>query len=218
MSPDDRRSHLENAGFAIAMKPFRSQHGLRWYGLQLLPDGTRGGTKLAELAGRQFSIDLETGRWNFWGTVGEQEFHEGPWWDGPPAETPEPAPTEQHVTPTQKRLLVHDRTHEVVGETTPEHETFLDRCRDFGLEWSGPLNQFGNVFATRAKRRYLIHTWSKKLTDCSARPQRIVTLDQLVSETLNNEITEPPVPRQQTMTIDRRPVVVQGANRQTSLF
>ncbi|TWT47168.1 hypothetical protein KOR42_41660 [Thalassoglobus neptunius] len=218
MSPDDRRSHLENAGFAIAMKPFRSLHGLRWYGLQLLPDGTRGGTKLAELAGRQFSIDLETGRWNFWGTVGDQEFEDGPWWDGSSDETAEPAPTEQHRAPTQKRLLVHDQTNEVVGELTPEQETFLDRCRDFGLEWSGPLNQFGNVFATRAKRRYLIHTWSKKLTDCSARPQRIVTLDQLVSETLNNEITEPSIPKPQPMTIDRRPVVVQGAHRQTSLF
>ncbi|TWT49049.1 hypothetical protein KOR42_39650 [Thalassoglobus neptunius] len=218
MSPEERRSHLENAGFAIAMKPFRSLHGLRWYGLQLLPDGTRGGTKLAELAGRQFSIDLETGRWNFWGTVGEQEFHEGPWWDGSSDETAEPAPTGQHRAPTQKRLLVHDRTNEVVGEATPEQETFLDRCRDAGLEWSGPLNQFGNVFATRAKRRYLIHTWSKKLTDCSARPQKIVTLDELVAEENNHVITEPPIPKPQITTIDRRPVVVQGANRQTSLF
>ncbi|MEW4489497.1 hypothetical protein AB1L42_15555 [Thalassoglobus sp. JC818] len=72
---------------------------------------------MAAMAGRQFSIDLESSRWNFWGTVGEQKFDDGSWWDGPPAETPEPASNEQHRASSQKRSLVRDSKEHCVPRT-----------------------------------------------------------------------------------------------------
>lgn len=137
MNADERRAELEVLGYAVAPMPYLA--GV-WYMLRLHPDGTRGTQKREDLDGRQYSVELESGRWVRWG--------EGAWreWEAlfaPPVETGECA--------------------ELPAGCFSGGD-FLEQCRAAGFALLGDVNHVGNVWATREDgSRWLLLTWSERI-------------------------------------------------------
>ncbi len=171
MTADERIECLELHGFAVSRRAFPGIDGTPLnYALELQLDGTRGNHNNSAMQGRQYSIDLESGVWNRWGTDDRREFNVGPWNELAADIETDPVACETNVddAETKPAQMVQQETGTRAAQPAAtddpwlSHE-FIVRCLEAGfvIDYEtenrvGRDDLFGNRWAIFKGERYLL--------------------------------------------------------------
>lgn len=212
MTPSDRRQLLELKGFAVAGRPFAGEESVpHYYVLELLLDGTRGAqTQNAKvennLLGRQYSIDLETGIWNKWGTAERYAFDAGPW-------------NEQAIECDHEPISEVCETDQSKAETEIHGlSDFFESCVEIGFELDerGPnqiTEDVTNWFARFEGEKYLLADQPNVKAIVDKRFNSFSLAEFIKLNQTPEEQTQEPV-----FSLKENPVIHSGATKQVSLF
>lgn len=219
MTREQILEQLDAAGYVVARRAYcdavHAMHPLRGAGTW----------DRSQLRGRQYSIDLATGLWNRWGD-------DGLW--HPLSELPRQCDVNREATPSATSTVTPEPgSTQGFGDAAPL-TTFVDACLQAGFVLDDDLVRsidFGNRFARWTDgRRYLLHESAGKITDCltgdalsldefswrSDRPRGEADADLRLNEPVAPSTPTPP-PRP-FISMRERPLTMQGATVQTSLF
>jgi hypothetical protein len=192
MSEQGILDHLEAMGYDVAPCAYRDAvHYMR-------PRRGAGTWDRAALAGEKYSIDLECGLWNRWGD-------DGLW--HPISELPQL--TDGAEAPASLAPMMGASEATFVGECVKRGfvlDDHLVRCVDFG-----------NRFARWTDgRRYLLFESAGTITDCASGDAR--SLEEFLSSGTPGTAAVESVPPRPFISMRERPVALQGARIQATLF
>lgn len=229
MTAEERRKCLELHGFSVSRRPFPGIDGRPLhYALELQLDGTRGNQNNSAMQSRQYSIDLESGIWNRWGTVERCEFDVGPWNELAGEPETEPADSESNVddSETKPGPLVQskqsrpDAQAPATDDPWLSHE-FIVRClaAGFVIDYEtenrvGRDDLFGNRWAIFEGQRYLLFPATCKVVDrlFGKRELSEVVEEQKIACHVAEPVPNPPV------FLENRQREFTGNSKQVSLF